>query len=83
MASSLSRPRTSRRSDRRSWPSTVSPDGPAPTVICPVASTVSFGAWTMRPPEDTTGGRFRVLEDGDADGLVGLRPRGREDRRGK
>src|SRR5207245_8239233 len=52
--SSPSCPRTSRRSDRRRLPSTLSPEDPTPTVICPFESTVSFGAWTMRPAEDTT-----------------------------
>src|SRR5881397_3478004 len=54
MVSSPSRPRASRRSDRRRWPSTISPEAPAPTVICPFESTVSFGAWRRRPAEDAT-----------------------------
>ncbi len=75
MVSSPSRPRTSRRSDRRSWPSNVSPDGPAPTVICPVASTVSFGAWTIKPPGDTTVADSAVREEGNGNGpLARARP---------
>src|SRR5437899_9034741 len=54
IVSSPSRPRTSRRSDRRGWPSTISPDGPAATVIRPFESIVSFGARTIRPEEDAT-----------------------------
>src|SRR5712691_5253493 len=54
IVSSPSRPRTSRRSDLRGRPSTISPDGPAVTVIRPFESTVSFGARTIRPEEDAT-----------------------------
>src|SRR5438552_661109 len=46
-----SRPRRARPA--RS-PSPIGRDGPAPTVICPFESTVSFGAWRRRPAEDAT-----------------------------